>query len=79
MVLGDLVAEKLFAGQDPVGKEVTIAGLPYRVIGVVAKQGTMFGISMDKFAIMPYHRARAALHLPDQHPGRHPDPDGEAG
>jgi putative ABC transport system permease protein len=54
VVIGDLVAEKLFAGVDPVGKEVRIAGLPYRVIGVVAKQGTLFGLSMDKFAIMPY-------------------------
>jgi putative ABC transport system permease protein len=54
VVLGDLVAEKLYAGQDPVGKEVTIAGLPYRIIGVAARQGTLFGISMDKFAIMPY-------------------------
>jgi putative ABC transport system permease protein len=54
VVLGDLVAEKLFAGQDPVGKDVTIAGLPYRIIGVVARQGTLFGLSMDKFAIMPY-------------------------
>ncbi len=54
VVIGDLVAEKLFAGVDPVGKEVRIAGLPYRVIGVVAKQGNLFGLSMDKFAIMPY-------------------------
>jgi putative ABC transport system permease protein len=54
VVIGDLVAEKLFVGVDPVGKEVRIAGLPYRVIGVVAKQGTLFGLSMDKFAVMPY-------------------------
>jgi putative ABC transport system permease protein len=54
VVIGDLVAEKLFAGVDPVGKEVRIAGLPYRVVGVVAKQGNLFGLSMDKFAIMPY-------------------------
>ena len=54
VVIGDLVAEKLFVGVDPVGKEVRIAGLPYRVIGVVGKQGTLFGISMDKFAVMPY-------------------------
>jgi putative ABC transport system permease protein len=54
VVIGDLVAEKLFVGVDPVGKEVRIAGLPYRVIGVVAKQGNLFGLSMDKFAIMPY-------------------------
>jgi len=31
-----------------------VGGLPYRVIGIVEKQGTMFGISLDKFAIMPF-------------------------
>ncbi len=54
VVIGDLIAEKLFEGVDPVGQSVTIDGLPYRVIGVVAKQGTLFGISMDKFAVMPF-------------------------
>jgi putative ABC transport system permease protein len=54
IVIGDLIAEKLFAGVDPLGKEVSIMGLPYRVIGVATKQGTLFGISMDKFAVMPY-------------------------
>ncbi|HJP56370.1 MAG TPA: ABC transporter permease [Gemmatimonadales bacterium] len=54
VVIGDLIAEKLYAGVDPLGKSVVIAGLPYRVIGVAAKQGTLFGISMDKFAVMPY-------------------------
>jgi len=54
LVIGDLIAEKLFAGVDPIGKDVTIMGLPYRVIGVATKQGTLFGISMDKFAVMPY-------------------------
>jgi len=62
VVLGDLVAEKLYAGTDPLGKEVTIAGLPYRIIGIVQKQGTMFGISMDKFAVMPY-TAPARRHI----------------
>ncbi len=54
VVLGDLVAEKLFERTDPIGKDVAIGGLPYRVVGVVAKQGTLFGISMDKFAIVPF-------------------------
>ncbi|HKV74306.1 MAG TPA: ABC transporter permease [Gemmatimonadales bacterium] len=54
LVLGDLVAEKLFPGLDPVGKEVTILGLPYRVIGVAAKRGNLFGFSLDKFAVMPF-------------------------
>ncbi len=54
LVIGDLLAERLFEGQDPLGKTVTVGGLPYRVIGIVEKQGTMFGLSMDKFAIMPF-------------------------
>jgi putative ABC transport system permease protein len=54
VVLGDLLAEKLFPGTDPLGNSVTMAGLPYRVIGVVEPQGTLFGLSMDKFLIMPY-------------------------
>jgi putative ABC transport system permease protein len=54
VVIGALLGEKLFEGVDPLNKSVTIAGLPYRVIGVVKKQGTLFGISLDKFAIMPY-------------------------
>ena len=62
IVLGSLVADKLFEGNDPVGKSVRIAGLPYRVIGVVESQGTLFGLSMDKFAIMPY-TAPARRHI----------------
>jgi putative ABC transport system permease protein len=55
IVIGDLVAEKLFAGVDPLGKSVEIAGLPYRVIGVAAKQGTLFGLSLDRFVIVPFN------------------------
>jgi putative ABC transport system permease protein len=54
LVIGSEVAEKLLAGVDPIGKQVTIGGLPYRVIGVVARQGTLFGLSLDKFAVMPF-------------------------
>ncbi len=54
VVLGDLVAEKLFPGRIPSGKKSLIAACRYRIVGVVAKQGTLFGISLDKFAIMPY-------------------------
>jgi putative ABC transport system permease protein len=54
LVVGDLLAERLFEGVDPLGKQVNVGGIQYRVIGIVEKQGTMFGLSMDKFAIMPY-------------------------
>ena len=53
LVLGALVADKLFEGRNPLGKSVVVSGIPYRVIGVVEAQGTMFGISKDKFAVMP--------------------------
>jgi putative ABC transport system permease protein len=54
IVIGDLVREKFFPGVDPIDKELTIAGLPYRVVGVVEKQGTLFGLSLDRFGIVPF-------------------------
>jgi putative ABC transport system permease protein len=54
LVVGSELAEKLLSGVDPLGKVVHIGGLPYRIIGVVTKQGTLFGLSLDKFAIMPF-------------------------
>jgi len=53
LVLGHDLAEKLFEGQDPIGREVKIFDIPYRVIGVVEKQGNLFGLSLDKFAVAP--------------------------
>jgi putative ABC transport system permease protein len=54
LVIGHEVAERLLPGVDPIGKEVRIGGLPYRIIGVVAEQGTLFGLSLDKFVVMPF-------------------------
>jgi putative ABC transport system permease protein len=53
-VLGDLVAEKLFEGLDPLDRTVDIDGLPYRVVGIAEKQGTLFGFSLDKFVVVPF-------------------------
>ncbi|HEX7025244.1 MAG TPA: ABC transporter permease [Gemmatimonadales bacterium] len=70
VVLGWEVAEKLFKGVDPIGKSVTIEGIPYRVVGRVVKQGTLFGISLDKFAVVPFdspvHRAVCRLGFMDE-------------
>jgi len=62
LVVGSELGEKLFQGLDPLGREVTIRGLPYRVIGVAARRGTLFGISLDKFAVMPF-RAPARRYI----------------
>lgn len=53
VVIGSDVAEKLFVNRDPVGKHVRIGGKQYRVIGVIAKQGKLFGFSLDRIAIAP--------------------------
>jgi putative ABC transport system permease protein len=64
LVIGQELAEKLLKGVDPIDKMVVIGGLPYRVIGVVSKQGTLFGISLDKFAIMPFSAQARRLICP---------------
>jgi len=50
--LGADIANKLFNGS-PIGQEITIRGLPYRVIGVEEPKGTVFGIPQDGFIIIP--------------------------
>ncbi len=52
-VLGYDVADKLFPAGDAVGQEVTLNGLPYRVTGVAAAKGTVFGMPQDIFATVP--------------------------
>jgi len=50
--LGADIANKLYSG-NPIGQEIAIRGLPYRVIGVEAARGTVFGIPQDTFIIIP--------------------------
>jgi putative ABC transport system permease protein len=64
LVIGSEVADKLLKGVEPLGKSVQIGGLPYRIIGVVAKQGTLFGLSLDKFAVMPFNAPARRLICP---------------
>ncbi len=53
--VGTDVANALFpAGSSTaVGQEIYVAGLPYRVIGVAAAKGTVFGIPQDNFVTLP--------------------------
>jgi putative ABC transport system permease protein len=61
LVIGVEVAEHFFPGLDPVGRELRVAGTPYQIIGIIEKQGSVFGFSMDRLAIAPWttpmHRA----------------------
>lgn len=51
--VGADIATKLFPAGDPIGGEIDIRGLPYRVIGVEAVKGTVFGIPQDSFIVIP--------------------------
>ena len=51
--IGQDLAEKFFAGVDPLDKEVLVRGIPFRVVGVAEKIGTTFGISQDNFVQIP--------------------------
>jgi len=53
VVLGHDLAEKLFINVSPLDRTVRIHGIPYRVIGVVERQGNLLGISLDKFVVAP--------------------------
>lgn len=53
VVLGYEAADRLFGRLDPLGRTVKVNGFPFRVIGVLKKQGTLFGMSLDNRAIAP--------------------------
>jgi len=51
--VGADIATKLFPAGNPIGGEIEIRGLPYRLIGVEAVKGTVFGIPQDNFIVIP--------------------------
>ena len=53
VVIGEDIREKLFPREDPINKPVVLGGQPFVVVGVMEKQGKMFGDSRDNFVMMP--------------------------
>lgn len=51
--IGRDLVDDFFPTVDPLDKEVTVRGIPFRVIGVAARIGTTFGQSQDKFVEIP--------------------------
>jgi putative ABC transport system permease protein len=52
-ILGAGTAEKLFGTLDPIDKIIRIGRFNFRVVGVSAKKGAIFGESQDEFAVIP--------------------------
>lgn len=52
-ILGWDAADRLFGALDPIDKEITLAGIRFRVAGVHKKKGAVFGRSQDEYAVIP--------------------------
>ena len=53
-VLGFDVAQALFPSSSPLDKSVLIKGQPFRVVGVISRQGSFLGLfSLDSIVVMP--------------------------
>jgi putative ABC transport system permease protein len=57
-VLGSAVAAKLFPDVDPIGRQVSIAGVRFRIVGVFAQVGSTFGVSRDEEIHVPVTAAQ---------------------
>jgi putative ABC transport system permease protein len=53
VILGFDAADRLFGALDPIGKDISIAGVRFRVVGIHRKKGALFGQSQDEYAVIP--------------------------
>ncbi|NUP80408.1 MAG: FtsX-like permease family protein [Nonomuraea sp.] len=60
-VLGSEVAGTLFGDLDPIGRQVTISGARFRVVGVYAEVGQTFGLARDQEVHIPVTTAQRLL------------------
>jgi putative ABC transport system permease protein len=65
-VIGWELADRLFPGLDPLGRDVRLNNFTFRVVGVAKKQGSVFGQSLDRFAIAPYTSSMRRVTNPHQ-------------
>jgi putative ABC transport system permease protein len=57
-VLGSAIADALFPQRDPVGAQITLAGVRFRVIGVFAPLGQSLGVDRDAEVHIPITTAQ---------------------
>ncbi len=60
-VLGASVADRLFADRDPIGRQVTVGGVRFRVIGTFEPLGQSLGVDRDSEVHVPVTAAQRLL------------------
>jgi len=57
-LIGETVAHALFRGEDPIGAEIQIGSVPFRVTGILERQGTdIHGMDRDNEIVIPISTA----------------------
>jgi putative ABC transport system permease protein len=51
--IGHDIKDQLFPNASPIGKSISVEGLPFQVVGVAKAKGSVFGQSQDKFVVIP--------------------------
>ena len=61
-VIGSVIANEIFgSAQGAIGKEVTVGGTKFDVIGVLKSEGTSFMGDLDKIALVPFSTAQRLM------------------
>lgn len=60
-VIGMQLRDDLKMPEDPVGEFFQLGGDWFKVVGLMEKQGEIFGMSQDNFAIIPFQVGRAMM------------------
>ena len=64
VVIGFETADRVFEGLEPIGRSLRIRSFPYRVIGVLEEQGSLFGESLDNQIFVPAKSPARAITAP---------------
>lgn len=52
--IGDGIAEELYSGLDPIGRDIKLEGIKYKVVGIAKKKGASLDEDADKNIFIPY-------------------------
>jgi putative ABC transport system permease protein len=61
VVVGIEIANHYFPNLDPIGRELRINRFPFTIIGVLEKQGSVFGMSLDRQVIAPFNSQMSTI------------------